>query len=53
MDGSRQCGRDQGRLSKQNAMIAAAAIVHDLTVVTRNFDRLGVPMLNPFSARTA
>jgi predicted nucleic acid-binding protein len=40
----------------EDAMIAATAIVHDLTVVTRNvrdFDRLGVRTLNPFSARTA
>ena len=38
----------------EDAMIAATAIVHDLTVVTRNgrdFDRLGVKTLNPFSAR--
>jgi toxin FitB len=40
----------------EDAMIAATAIVHDLTVVTRNvrdFDRLGVRTLNPFSTRTA
>jgi toxin FitB len=40
----------------EDAMIAATAIVHNLTVVTRNvrdFDRLGVRTLNPFSARTA
>jgi predicted nucleic acid-binding protein len=40
----------------EDAMIAATAIVHDLTVVTRNlrdFDRLGVKTLNPFSARKA
>jgi toxin FitB len=38
----------------EDAMIAATAIVHDLTVVTRNirdFGRLGVKTLNPFSAR--
>ena len=38
----------------EDAMIAATAIVHDLTVVTRNvrdFDRLSVRTLNPF--RTA
>ena len=32
-------------------MIAATALVHKLTVVTRNvgdFKRFGVPMLNPF-----
>ena len=40
----------------EDAMIAATAIVHDLTVVTRNgrdFDRLGVKTLNPFSAGKA
>ena len=34
-----------------DAMIAATAVVHNLTVVTRNlrdFERLGVPALNPF-----
>jgi toxin FitB len=38
----------------EDAMIAATATVHHLTVVTRNvrdFDRLGVKTLNPFSAR--
>jgi predicted nucleic acid-binding protein len=40
----------------EDGMIAATAIVHDLTVVARNvrdFDRLGVKTLNPFSARKA
>jgi predicted nucleic acid-binding protein len=40
----------------EDAMIAATAIVHNLTVVTRNvrdFDRLGVRTLNPFAARKA
>ncbi len=40
----------------EDAMIAATAIVHDLTIVTRNvrdFDRLGVKTLNPFSAHKA
>jgi toxin FitB len=35
----------------EDAMIAATALVHDLTVVTRNvrdFSRFGVPVLNPF-----
>jgi predicted nucleic acid-binding protein len=35
----------------EDAMIAATALVHRLTVVTRNvgdFKRFGVPMLNPF-----
>ena len=38
----------------QDAMIAAVAIVNRLTVVTRNvrdFEQLGVPVLNPFAAR--
>ena len=35
----------------EDAMIAATALVHRLTVVTRNvrdFSRFGVPVLNPF-----
>lgn len=38
----------------EDAMIAATAAVHHLTVATRNirdFERLGVRTLNPFSAR--
>jgi len=38
----------------EDAMIAATAIVHGLTVVTRNlrdFERFGVPTLNPFAHR--
>lgn len=37
----------------QDALIAAVAIVHRLTVVTRNtrdFDQLDVPVLNPFES---
>src|SRR5437660_5326545 len=40
----------------EDAMIAATAAVHNLTVVTRNvrdFERLGVRTLNPFSAPRA
>lgn len=36
----------------EDAMIAATALAHDLTVATRNlrdFDRLGVPTVNPFA----
>jgi predicted nucleic acid-binding protein len=36
-----------------DAMIAATALMHNLTVVTRNlrdFERLGVPALDPFRA---
>jgi predicted nucleic acid-binding protein len=35
----------------EDAMIAATAVAHNLTVVTRNtrdFDKLGVPVLNPW-----
>lgn len=38
----------------EDAMIAATALVHDLTVATRNgrdFERLGVKALNPFAFR--
>jgi len=36
-----------------DAYVAAAALEHDLTVVTRNvrdFERFGVPVLNPYEA---
>lgn len=39
----------------EDAMIAATAAVHDLTVVTRNvrdFQKFDVPILNPFDAKT-
>ena len=38
----------------EDAMIAAIAKVHQLTVVTRNvgdFSHFGVPLLNPFTSR--
>jgi len=38
----------------EDAMLAATAIVHRLTVVTRNtrdFELFRVPLLNPFTAR--
>jgi predicted nucleic acid-binding protein len=38
----------------EDALIAATALVHDLTVVTRNvrdFEPLGVKALNPFTSR--
>ena len=41
----------QSGIVYEDAMIAATALVHDLTVVTRNvrdFSRLDVPVLNPF-----
>ena len=39
----------------RDALIAATATVHRMTVVTRNvqdFERLGVPILNPWILRT-
>ncbi|GLQ95461.1 type II toxin-antitoxin system VapC family toxin [Dyella acidisoli] len=41
----------QSDTTNEDAMIAATAIVHKLTVVTRNtrdFERFQVPLLNPF-----
>jgi toxin FitB len=38
----------------EDAMVAATAIVHNLTVVTRNvrdFEQFGVRTFNPFAAR--
>jgi predicted nucleic acid-binding protein len=40
------------RLPAVDALLAATARVHDLTIVTRNvkdFQRAGVPILNPFA----
>ena len=40
-------------LPMANSLIAATALVHDLTIVTRNvvdFERCGVPVLNPWTA---
>ena len=39
---------------ERDALIAATALVHGMTVVTRNvvdFERTGVPLLDPWSAR--
>ncbi len=48
-----QCARLHvpDRLSERDAMIAATALVHGMTVVTRNladFEASGVPLLNPW-----
>ena len=48
-----QCARLHvpDRLSERDAMIAATALVHGMTVVTRNladFEVSGVPLLNPW-----
>lgn len=55
------CFREWARLMSgrtndliEDAMIAATARIHQLTVATRNerdFAHLGVPVVNPFSAR--
>jgi len=39
----------------EDALIAATAAIHDLTVVTRNvrdFKLFGVPVLNPFDPKS-
>jgi len=44
------------KLSERDAMIAATALVHGLTVVTRDvadFEASGVPLLNPWLAQPA
>lgn len=46
--------RGQAERMTEDAMVAATAIVHGLTVVTRNvrdFKPFGVKTLNPFAAR--
>ena len=46
--------RRQSDTLMEDAMIAATAIVHGMTVVTRNvrdFEAFGVPTLNPFDAQ--
>jgi predicted nucleic acid-binding protein len=49
-----EAGRKTGHVfSQPNLLIAATAIQHDLTVVTRDrsdFDKAGVPVLNPWDA---
>lgn len=40
--------------SEPDALISAGALVHGMTVVTRNvvdFERIGVPLLDPWAAR--
>ena len=50
-----EAGRKQGyTYSQPDLFIAAIALVHNLCVVTRNvtdFERSGVPVLNPFESR--
>ena len=49
-----EAGRKTGHVfSQPDLLIAATAIQHDLTVVTRDrsdFDKAGVPVLNPWDA---
>jgi len=43
--------RKGNRIPVYDSMIAATALVHELTIVTRNvrdFERAGVPVFNPF-----
>ena len=52
---ARQMHRQPDTLN-DDAMVAATAVVHRLTVVTRNvadFEHFGVPLLNPFSRSRA
>jgi predicted nucleic acid-binding protein len=42
--------------AERDALIAATALVHGLTVVTRNvegFELVGVPLFNPWDVRVA
>ena len=53
VDVARRCARLHvpNRLPDRDALIAATALVHSLTVVTRNtgdFEPAGVPLLNPW-----
>lgn len=53
-----RCGRlsPRQRLPGVDGFIAATALEHDLTVVTRNvsdFERSGVPVVNPFAEDAA
>lgn len=53
---AQRCGRLHvpDRRSERDALIAATALVHGMTVVTRNvadFEPTGVPLLNPWDAR--
>lgn len=53
---AQRCGRLHvpDRRAERDALIAATALVHGMTVVTRNvadFEPTGVPLLNPWDAR--